>query len=96
MKRAVTSALGAEFLTDEVTEVDFSERPFRISVGNNEHRAKAVIVATGASARYLGLESEQRLLGRDPRTLALRGEPVDVHFDAPRDPVWEFGQEPSS
>ena len=55
---------GAEFVTDDVTRVDFSERPFRIWVHKDEYRAKAVIVATGASARWLGLDSEERLKGR--------------------------------
>jgi len=55
---------GAEFVTDDVTRVDFSERPFRVYVGDEEHRADAVIVATGASARQLGLPSEQVLQGR--------------------------------
>jgi thioredoxin reductase (NADPH) len=53
-----------EFLTDDVTRVDFSERPFRVWVGDDEYRAETVIVATGASARQLGLESEQALHGR--------------------------------
>jgi len=55
---------GAEFLTDDVTRVDFSEHPFRVWVGDDEYRAEAVIVATGATARQLGLESERSLQGR--------------------------------
>jgi thioredoxin reductase (NADPH) len=55
---------GAEFLTENVTAVDFSERPFRIEVGDDAYRAEAVIVATGANARQLGLESELALQGR--------------------------------
>jgi thioredoxin reductase (NADPH) len=62
--RRQAERFGAEFVTDDVTRVDFSERPFRIYVGNEEHRAKTVIVATGASARQLGLPSEQTLQGR--------------------------------
>jgi thioredoxin reductase (NADPH) len=62
--RRQAERFGAEFLTDDVTRVDFSERPFRVWVGNDEYRADAVIVATGASARQLGLESEQSLQGR--------------------------------
>jgi thioredoxin reductase (NADPH) len=54
----------ADFLTDDVTRVDFSERPFRVWVGEDEYRARTVIIATGATARQLGLESEQRLQGR--------------------------------
>jgi thioredoxin reductase (NADPH) len=55
---------GAEFVTDDVTRVDFSERPFRVWVGDDEYLGESVIVATGASARWLGIESEQRLQGR--------------------------------
>jgi thioredoxin reductase (NADPH) len=62
--RRQAERFGTEFLTDDVTRVDFSERPFRVWVGDEEHRAEAVIVATGASARQLGLESEQALHGR--------------------------------
>ena len=53
--REQAERFGTEFITDDVTSVDFSERPFRVSVGAQEHRARAVIVATGASARQLGL-----------------------------------------
>ena len=62
--RAQAERFGAEYLTDDVTRVDFSERPFRVWVGNDEYRAEAVIVATGATARQLGLESERKLQGR--------------------------------
>ena len=62
--RRQAERFGAEFITDDVTRVDFSARPFRVWVENEEHRANAVIVATGASARWLGLPCEQRLQGR--------------------------------
>jgi thioredoxin reductase (NADPH) len=62
--RRQAERFGAEFVTDDVTKVDFSEQPFRVWVGDDEYRARAVIVATGASARWLGLPSEQRLQGR--------------------------------
>ncbi|MBD0338072.1 MAG: thioredoxin-disulfide reductase [Thermoleophilia bacterium] len=62
--RRQAERFGAEYLTDDVTRVDFSERPFRVWVGDDEHRAEAVIVATGATARQLGIESERRLQGR--------------------------------
>ena len=62
--RRQAERFGAEFLTDDVTRVDLSERPFKIYVGNDEYLADSVIVATGASARQLGLESELRLQGR--------------------------------
>lgn len=62
--RRQAERFGAEFVTDDVTAVDFSERPLRVHVEGNEYRADAVIVATGASARQLGLSSEQTLQGR--------------------------------
>ncbi len=62
--RAQAERFGAEMLSDDVTRVDFSSRPFRVYVGDDEYQAKAVIVATGATARQLGLESEVALQGR--------------------------------
>jgi thioredoxin reductase (NADPH) len=62
--RAQAERFGAEFLTDDITRVDFSDRPFRIHVGDEEHRAWTVIVATGANARQLGLDTELALQGR--------------------------------
>ncbi len=62
--RRQAERFGTTFVTDDVTRVDFSERPFRVWVEDEEYRAESVIVATGASARQLGLESEQLLQGR--------------------------------
>ena len=68
--RKQAERFGAEFVTDDVTKVDFSERPFRVWVGDDEYRAESVIVATGANARQLGLESERTPPGA--RRLLLR------------------------
>jgi thioredoxin reductase (NADPH) len=62
--RRQAERFGADFVTDDVTKVDFSEQPLRVFVGNDEYQARAVIVATGASARWLGIESEERHKGR--------------------------------
>ncbi len=62
--RRQAERFGTEFLTDDVTKVDFSERPFRVWVGDDEYLAEAVIVSTGANARQLGLDSEKKLQGR--------------------------------
>src|SRR5438034_181131 len=62
--RRQAERFGAEFVTDDVTKVDLSERPFRVWVEDDEYRARTVIVATGATARKLGLESERKLQGR--------------------------------
>jgi thioredoxin reductase (NADPH) len=62
--RRQAERFGAEYLTDDVTRVEFGEHPFRVFVGDQEFAAETVIVATGASARQLGLESERSLQGR--------------------------------
>jgi thioredoxin reductase (NADPH) len=62
--RRQAERFGAEFISDDVTRVDFSERPFRVYVGDDEYKADAVIIATGANARQLGLPSERTLQGR--------------------------------
>jgi thioredoxin reductase (NADPH) len=62
--RRQAERFGAEFVSDDVSRVDFSERPFKVYVGDDEYQAQAVIVATGAEARKLGLESERTLQGR--------------------------------
>jgi len=62
--RRQAERFGAQFVTDDVTRVDFSQRPFRVWVGDDEYLAESVIVATGASARQLGLDSERTLQGR--------------------------------
>jgi len=61
---------GAEMLQQNATKVDFSERPFRVWSGDEEHVARAVIVATGAKAKMLGLASERELLGHGVSTCA--------------------------
>jgi len=62
--RRQAERFGAEFLTDDVTKVDFSEHPFRVSIGDTDYFAESVIVATGATARQLGLETERTLQGK--------------------------------
>ena len=55
---------GAQILPVHVTEADLGSRPFRIAAGDQEWLAGAVIIATGASARWLGIPGEERLRGR--------------------------------
>ncbi|MDQ5820284.1 MAG: thioredoxin-disulfide reductase [Actinomycetota bacterium] len=62
--RRQAERFGTEFVTDDVTRVDFSAEPYRVWVGDDEYQADAVVVATGATARKLGLPSEEALQGR--------------------------------
>jgi thioredoxin reductase (NADPH) len=62
--RLQAERFGTDFITDDVTRVDFSERPFRVWVENDEYTAHSVIVATGATARWLGLPCEKHFQGR--------------------------------
>jgi len=62
--RAQAERFGTRLLDVDIDRVDFSSRPFRIWARGTEYRAQSVIVATGASALWLGLESETRLRGR--------------------------------
>jgi len=55
---------GTEMLTEDVTAVNFSQRPFTLTADSGEYQARAVIISTGASAQWLGLPSETRLKGR--------------------------------
>jgi len=55
---------GAEIIFEDATTADFSSKPFRVTVGGKVYEGKSVIIATGASAKWLGLESERRLRGR--------------------------------
>jgi thioredoxin reductase (NADPH) len=61
--RKQAARFGAELVFGEVTKVDLSRRPFELSVGKTSHTTDALIIATGASAKLLGIESEQRLMG---------------------------------
>jgi thioredoxin reductase (NADPH) len=62
--RAQAERFGTRLIDVDIDRVDFSERPFRIWARGVEYRAQAVIVATGASALWLGIDSETRLRGR--------------------------------
>lgn len=61
--RKQAERFGTRIMTSNVTKVDFSSRPFRIWVDNDEYAAETAIISTGASARWLGLDSETRLRG---------------------------------
>jgi thioredoxin reductase (NADPH) len=62
--RKQAEKFGTRFITRNVTKVDFSKRPFQVWVGKDLHLAQAVIVSTGASAKWMGLPSEKKYANR--------------------------------
>ena len=69
--RAQAQRVGAEFISEDAIQVDLSRRPFRItSQSGDTYEANALIIATGAKAKLLGLPGEQRLMGRGVSTCA--------------------------
>jgi thioredoxin reductase (NADPH) len=61
---------GAEIIHDAVTKVNFQTSPFEIFVGEQKYTSETVIIATGASAKMMGLDSERKLLGHGVSTCA--------------------------
>jgi thioredoxin reductase (NADPH) len=82
--RAQAAHFGTEFVTGNVTSVDLRERPFTVRTAQDEYQSRAIIIATGATARLLGLPSERALIGRGVSTCAtcdgffFRGKPIAV------------------
>ena len=82
--RAQAERFGAALVRENVTAVDFSRRPFVVQLAEQTHEARAVIVATGASAKLLGLPSERTLMGHGVSTCAtcdgffFRNKPIAV------------------
>jgi thioredoxin reductase (NADPH) len=82
--RKQAQRFGAEFKHGVVTEVDLTKRPFTIYAGKEQYQTRALIVASGASARLLGLKGERELIGHGVSTCAtcdgyfFRGKPIAV------------------
>ena len=62
--RKQAERFGTRFLTQNVTAVDFTARPYKVSIGKQEFQAKTIIISTGASATWLGLPSEKQYANR--------------------------------
>ena len=82
--REQAARFGAQFITEKVTRVDFSNRPFRAWIRDTEYSADSVIVSTGAQSLMLGLPEEPRLIGHGLSTCAtcdgffFRGQEIAV------------------
>lgn len=82
--RKQAERFGAEIHYEDVIEVDFSSRPYKVKSTSQEVEAKTIIISTGASAKMLGLESESRLMGHGVSTCAtcdgffFRGQEIAV------------------
>jgi thioredoxin reductase (NADPH) len=68
--RKQAERFGTDMVAEDVTAVDLSRRPFTVTVGDATHEAQTIILATGASARLLGLPGERELMGRGVSTCA--------------------------
>ena len=82
--RAQAERFGAEIVRGNVTAVDLAGQPFKVTTSDAEHLCRSLIIATGASARLLGLPSERTLMGHGVSTCAtcdgyfFRGKPIAV------------------
>jgi thioredoxin reductase (NADPH) len=70
MMRKQAERFGTRFVSDYVVEVDFTSKPMKIKTVGNSYEAHSIIVASGASSKLLGLESEKKLMGRGVSTCA--------------------------
>lgn len=62
--RKQAERFAVQFISGEVTKADLSQRPFTVHVGETQYKTKTLIIASGASARWIGLDSEEKLIGR--------------------------------
>jgi thioredoxin reductase (NADPH) len=74
--RKQAERFGAEFVDDDFTTADFSNSPFKVSVGDKTYEAKSVIIATGADTKWLGVPGEKEKIGRGISSCA----PCDAAF----------------
>ena len=73
--REQSRRLGAEFINENVTKTDLKKRPFKVSTVSQTYLANTLIIATGASAKWIGLPSEQKLIGKGVSSCAVCDAP---------------------
>ncbi len=84
LMRQQAKNFGARVVTDDIADIDLSERPFKIkSLGGDEFESHAVIIATGARANYLGLESEERFKNAGVSACAVCDGAMPRYRDSP-------------
>jgi len=81
--KAQSERFGTRSLMQDVQEVDLSQRPFRLKSDGVEYLAKSLIIATGASAKYIGLDSEQRLMNKGVSACATCDGALPMFRDKP-------------
>ena len=81
LMRKQASRFGTRFVDDDVVDVDFSKSPLKVKTATTEYETKTVIIATGASSRMLGIESDKRLLGHGVSTCATCDAPFQKNKD---------------
>lgn len=74
--RSQAERFGCEISNDDVTAVDFKVKPFKVTAVGKDYFAKAIVIATGAETKWLGLPNEQKLIGRGVSSCA----PCDAFF----------------
>jgi len=74
--REQAEKFGAEIVFEDAVSVNFKTRPFRVKTENETYESRSVIIATGASPRWLGLESEKRLRGKGVSVCATCDAPL--------------------
>ncbi|MEM3382642.1 MAG: thioredoxin-disulfide reductase [Nitrososphaerales archaeon] len=79
--RKQAERFGAEFLENDANSVNLLSYPFEVKVEDESYKAKAIIIATGSSAKWLGLESEKRLIGKGVSSCATCDAPLFINKD---------------
>jgi len=81
LMRKQAERFGTRFIIDEVVDVNFSSKPLKIKTASEEYQANCVIIASGASSNWLGLPSEQKLIGKGVSSCATCDAPFFKNKD---------------